>query len=409
MKVLYIHQYFSVLEGSTGNRSYWFSKKLAARGHTVVVVCGDSHGAVSGLLGSYRLGFRAGKVEDFWVVQIRVRYANALGKLGRFIAFVGFSLLSSFYVLTSRFDLLFASSTPLTVAFPAIVAKKLRRKKTIFEVRDLWPSLLVEMGAISNASAINLLLALERMAYRISDHVVTLAPGILERVQEVRGGAPGTSMISNGSDLGLFEVARDTRLQRGAFEGNRISAIYAGAHGKANGLDFLIEVAKELDLRAKGAVNIVLVGEGSEKASLRERTETFGLKSIEFRGPVEKKLLPSLFAEFDVGLQILAPLKGFHEGTSPNKFFDYIAAGLPVFTNYPGWIANLLSASGCGHVAVTPKEFAKKLEEFSLSGIERQKMGESAILLATNSFNREKLADELVNLVERVGGGTIRN
>src|SRR5690606_18982018 len=120
-------------------------------------------------------------------------------------------------------------------------------------------------------------------------------------------------------------------------------AIFTGTHGKANGLGAVIDAAAILHSRGAKGIKIVLVGDGAEKASLMERVEKEGLGSIViFHAPVPKARLAGLMASANVGLQILANVPAFYYGTSPNKFFDYLAAGLPVLTIYPGWVADLI-------------------------------------------------------------------
>lgn len=404
MRIAYVHQHFSVLGGSTGNRSYWFAKKLVERGHSVTVICGSSNGCDSGLSQPYRFALRTGFVEGLRVIQFQVRYSNGFGGWQRTLAFIAFALFATSVVLARKFDVVVASSTPLTVAVPALAAKKFRGSKMVFEVRDLWPDLLIEMGGLSDPLQIRSLYSLETFAYKRSDYVVALAPGILERVRKVRGMVEGSSLIPNGSDLELFEVTRKRRAVRikSGFDG--IKCVYAGAFGKANGLDFILEVASQIDLSGDGRVCISLVGTGSEKDRLEETATRLGLRSLNFVEPISKSRLPEFFGEFDLGLQILAPYEGFKWGTSPNKFFDYIAAGMPVMTNYSGWVSELVTSSGAGLLVSNPKKFAERLLFLSENPSELAAMGENAFKLAERQFARDTLADEFAVRIEGVSG-----
>lgn len=108
--------------------------------------------------------------------------------------------------------------------------------------------------------------------------------------------------------------------------------------------------------------------------------------------------------EVDVGLMVLANVPAFYYGTSPNKFFDYLAAGLPVICNYPGWIADLITQHGCG-IAVPPNDraaFADALLCLRSDTTSRHSLGRGARVLAESMFDRSRLADAFVDVLETV-------
>jgi glycosyltransferase involved in cell wall biosynthesis len=107
---------------------------------------------------------------------------------------------------------------------------------------------------------------------------------------------------------------------------------------------------------------------------------------------------------FDVGMMILDDVPAFYYGTSPNKFFDYIAAGLPVLNNYPGWLADMIGAHECG-IAVPPRDpqaFADALQRFADNPVERRRMGANARKLAESRFGRRTLAGQFADVLESV-------
>ena len=145
--------------------------------------------------------------------------------------------------------------------------------------------------------------------------------------------------------------------------------MFAGTHGTANGLDALLDVAGVLKERKLSNIKIVLVGNGKLKSRLTARKEAEGLDNVIFHHQVSKfKIVGLFFARANLGIQCLKNVPSFYYGTSPNKFFDYIAAGLPVINNYPGWLAQLINEHECGYVVPPddPQAFAKALEIASL-------------------------------------------
>ncbi|KZY27525.1 hypothetical protein A3726_25030 [Erythrobacter sp. HI0037] len=181
-------------------------------------------------------------------------------------------------------------------------------------------------------------------------------------------------------------------------------AIFAGAHGLANGLDAVLDAAAVLQRRGVSSIKIALIGNGMEKARLQSRAEREQLENIIFIDSVPKTQLVGLFARADVGLQVLKNVPAFYYGTSPNKFFDYISASLPVLNNYPGWLAEIIENEKCGIVTPPddPEAFANGLVILAEDRKETSRMGTRAGQLAERDFSRELLARQWALCVEGV-------
>ena len=307
----------------------------------------------------------------------------------------------------TRYDLLFATSTPLTIAIPPILTVPIRRKPFVFEVRDLWPEIPEQMGIIKNKLLLKLLYLLEGLAYRTADRVIALSPGMVEGVTRNKWTRSDVVLIPNGADLKLFVP---TQLKTPEIGGRKIERgfVFAGAHGTANGLDALIEVATELKRRKNTTCEIVLIGDGKEKPRLQRVAQERELSNIVFVPPIPKRELALLLPKFRGALMILANIPSFYYGTSPNKFFDYLAAGLPVVTNYPGWVADLISENHAG-AAVVPGDiaaFADALERLSEDSAAAARFGDNARSLAMREFDRETLAQRFVEVLEECGHPT---
>lgn len=405
MHVLYFHQHFSTPRGATGTRSYEVARCLVARGHKVTMVCGAYGAADTGLHTKPIRGMRRGVVDGIEVVEFCLPYSNRDGFLKRTWTFLRFSLRSVRFALTSRYDLLFATSTPLTAGIPGICMKLLRRRKPfVFEVRDLWPELPREMGVITNPLVLKAMDILEWMSYHTANACVGLSPGIVEGIQ--RRGIPAgrTLMIPNGCDLDLFQRGAE---QSDSFPGtsaNDLVAVFTGTHGIANGLDSVLDAAGVLRDRNRGDIRLVFIGDGKLKSRLLERAQKEQLESCIFLDPVAKTRLAKLVACTNAGLMVLSNCPAFRYGTSPNKFFDYIAAGLPVLNNYPGWLADMIQEHQCGLVVPPedPEAFADALVYLAEHPEQRHAMGRNGRRLAEQKFSRADLSNRLVDFLEEV-------
>lgn len=393
MHILYFHQHFTTPKGASGIRSYENARRLVEDGHQVTMVCGSADRGATGLDGPFEGGRREGNVDGIHVIEFDLSYSNSDGFLKRTGTFLRFALKSIGLALTRKYDLLFATTTPLTAALPGIFAKWLRRKPFVFEVRDLWPELPREMGVITNPVVLWAMGILEWMAYHSADRLVALSPGIAEGIERRGTARDRIVMVPNGCDIALFESADEPQRPAGVAQGDLL-AIFAGAHGLANGLDSVLDAAAVLKQRGRSDIRIVLVGNGMLKPKLETRASAEGLDNVIFLDPVPKADLVRLFAGADIGIQSLANVPAFYYGTSPNKFFDYVAAGLPVLNNYPGWVAGMIEEEGAGF-AVPPDDpdaFADALEAAAGDRAQLKSMGEAAKRLARRDFARDDLA-----------------
>lgn len=405
MKVLYFHQHFSTPAGSTGIRSYEMARRLIERGHRVTMVCGSYHGGATGLTGPFTGGRRSGVVDGIDVVEFDLSYSNSDGFLRRTASFLRFAMRSVVLALRERCDVVFATSTPLTAGIPGIFARWTRRRPFVFEVRDLWPELPRAMGVIRNPVVLWAMSLLEWTSYRSATRLVGLSPGIVAGITR-RGVDPErVALVPNGCDFTIFESAAEPWRPPGV-EKSDFLAVFAGTHGLANGLDAVLDAAGELQRRGRHDTKILLIGQGKLKSELEARARGEGLTNVVFHGPVDKPRLAGLMAATDLGLQILANVPAFYFGTSPNKFFDYLAAGLPVLINYPGWLAEEVQRHDCGF-AVPPDDpvaFADALERAADDPAQTKRMGERARDLARREFDRDLLAERWVRWVEAAAG-----
>lgn len=409
MHVLYFHQHFTTPDGSSSTRSYEIAKRLLTSGHRVTMVCGAAALSKSGLSGPFVRGRREGSVDRIYVIELELPYSNYDSFLWRFWTFLRFAFRSVILALRLDYDVIFATSTPLTVALPGIAARWLRRKPFVFEVRDLWPELPRAMGVIRNPLVLLMMDWLEFVAYHSATSCVALSPGIAQGI--IRRGVPQSRVATapNGCDLDLF--APDTAQAVPEIPGlpsDAFVATFTGAHGVANGLGAVLDAAAELRLRGRTDIVLVFIGDGKERPTLIERAHREDLDNCLFVNSMPKKALTQfLCRRANVGLMILANVPAFYYGTSPNKFFDYLASGLPVLVNYPGWMAEMVAAQGAG-VVVPPQDpiaFADALIRMADDPAATAGMGRRGRSLAQREFLQTTLAQRCVSVMESAAAG----
>jgi glycosyltransferase involved in cell wall biosynthesis len=298
-------------------------------------------------------------------------------------------------------DVVFATHTPLTIGLAGLTLGQYFKVPFVFEVRDLWPEALINVGALKNPLAIWWLERMAKKIYASAKQIVALSPGMREGI--IRAGVPADkiTVIPNASDLDLFSPDIDGSAQRQQLGlKDRFTAIYFGAMGLANGLEYVIEAARILAERGNNNIVLVLLGSGGKRAELEKLASKYELKNVIFSNPApNKEQLAQIVAGCEVCLTIY---RATNEHTwSPNKMFDALAAGKPVLINVPGWLGETIEKNNCGRCldARRPEMLADTLEELAANPELCRQMGKNARELAQRDFDRIKLAGLFENVL----------
>ena len=398
MHILYIHQHFSTPAGKTGTRSYEFARRWVSAGHKVTLITGCYD--IGGLESAGGL-YRRFNIDGINVVMVGTKYGNKQSYLRRIVSFISFCILSIFAGLRIKnIDIIYATSTPLTVGITAMVLGRCKRKPFVFEVRDQWPEIPIQLGVIRNKVWIKLLLRLEKIIYGYGSAIVALSPGMADSIKKVLPKQKAVVVIPNSCDVDIFKPDNDGQSVRQKFGwGNKLVLMHFGAMGKANGLDFVVNAAQRL--QTSRDVHFVLLGDGSEKKSLVEKINRLGLSNIEILDALPRTDLAGFVAACDVSMVIFAnyPLL---ENNSANKFFDSLSAGKPILLNYSGWQREILEThnAGIGCDLCNIEQFVEKVLYFNTHREQLKSMGQNARRLAMEDFNRDKLAMQALALLK---------
>jgi glycosyltransferase involved in cell wall biosynthesis len=406
LDVLYFHQYFATLRRSTATRSYELARRLVDRGHRVTIVSRDTRMLEAGRDGRPpgRLVARE-RVDGIDVLFLNIPYANRYATPVRLASFTAFTIAAGVAgALERRPDVVFASSTPLTIGIAGLATARLKRVPFVFEIRDLWPAVPVELGTLRSRPAVRSAEWLERRLYDGAKRIVVLSEGAQQDLE--RRGIPSEklALIPNAADLDVFRpgVVDEGFRARHGLEG-RFVALYAGAMGRANGLDQLVDAAEAL---RDSRVTIVALGDGGERPRLERRTRELGLDNLRFLPPVAKDELAGIVGAADVTLTIFAPYPVL-ETNSPNKFFDSLAAGKPVVVNLDGWLRRLVEENDAGAWTPggDPRALANVLAELATDPARVERMGRNARALAEREFSRDLMAERLARTLEEAIAG----
>jgi len=402
LKIVYLHQYFNTPQMAGSTRSYEMGRRLVGLGHEVHMV--TSYWQKERL--DIKKWFQSTE-EGIRVHWLPLYYSNKMSYQERIKAFFKFAWKASAKASSLESDLIFATSTPLTIALPAVYAAKKQRVPMVFEVRDLWPDLPVAIGALRNPAAIYAARKLELFAYNNAEHIVALSPGMKEGIVKRGYPAEKVTVIPNNCDLKMFDVGpqegKNLRVQHSWLK-DRPLVIYTGTIGIINGVDYLAKLASVvLDLDPD--IRFLVIGSGKDEKKLVEEAEKQGVLNRNFfiiPGGVPKNEVPAWLSASDLATSLFVDIEEMW-ANSANKFFDALAAGRPIAINYGGWQAEMLEATGAGLVldpndikssAITLAEKVRDQEWLSRAGNAARKLG-------AERFESNKLAGELEKVLLR--------
>lgn len=398
MRILYLHQYFTTPEQGGGTRSYEFARRWVSAGHEVHVlrIGSPAHGDDG--------GWRLDVIEGIHVHSLALQYSNAMGFYRRLGAFGGYAVAAAMRARGVHADAIYATSTPLTVAVPAIVASTLNHVPFVFEVRDLWPDVPIALGYLRNPLLRGAASWLERTTYRRAAHVVALAPGMRDDI--VAKGVPESkvSVIPQGCDTGVFRAADPGRARASISQiGDGPLFVYAGAIGQANGLSYLIELA-DATRSLRPTARFVVLGEGKERPALEELARARGLLGhvVFFLGSQDKHEVADWMAAATATLAFLAGPRVLWKDAVQNKFFDSLAAERPIATNNDGWQTHIAVEEGVGAM-LSPDDPGLGATQLLAMVDDREFMDavpQNCRRLAATTFNREAQAAQALEAVE---------
>ena len=396
MRILYIHQYFLIPSESAATRSYWISQELIRRGHHVIMLSATGKRHEEGVE-------MIDGIEVHYVKNPYANYMSTLRKLWSFLRFIRQAIQVAKKI--KNVDLVYATSTPLTVGYIAMRIKSRFKIPYVFEVRDLWPEFPIQIGAIRNKLAIKYLKNLEKRIYNHSEFVVALSPGMLEGVVSTGFPAEKTVMIPNMSKPDNFfphdpdpetEVKFD--IDRSCF-----NVIYFGSMGRANGLEYIIEAARICVDRGADDIRFIFLGSGTTEPVLRKMVQNYNLQNVSFFPKQNLFTVAEVVNCCDISIISFKNLP-ILQTNSPNKLFDSLSAGKPIIVNSAGWTKDLVESEHCGFYVDpdNPSELAAKLIEVKDNKYLLSEWGTNARRLSVEKYDQKVLTSRVADVLEEV-------
>ncbi len=388
MRILFIHQYFCPPNGYGNNRSYEIAKYWVQEGNEVIMLTSSAH-----FPKNHPIHHKNSHFEDIDGIQtyiLNVPYSHYFGFIKRILAFLKFYFKS--YQLIKKIektDLIYASSTPPSVGELGRIWSKKWDVPLIFETVDVWPDVPEQMKILNNQWILKYLHTKVEKIYEHSSKIIALSPDMKRQIIEHHVSESKIYVSYNGTNTDYFyPIPKNNKIPK---------VIYAGAVGKVNDVSNFIEAAKSLENQA----DFILIGNGNEALKIQKIIQKLKPLSLTWNTWIPKNEVHPYIASCDIGVSTIANYKVL-EANSANKFYDYLACGLPVVNNYEGWQKEFLMENNCGLSSKLGnlKEFIQNLEYLIGNPIVRNQMSLKARNVAVSNFHRKDLALDLLRIIK---------
>lgn len=409
MRIWIINHYALPPTRAGGTRHYQFARQLIQRGHEVIIVAANydhfshTHMPLPGKLGEMD---NTQGVPFIWIPTPAYK-GNTIARFWNMLIFSWRILQKKYLPHFSPPDVIIGSSPHIFAAFSALLLSKKMKKPFVFEVRDIWPDTLVDLGRFTpRHPLIKIMKKMEHYLYKHAKRIISLLPQAKHYLTELGVDPKHIVWVPNAVDTEMMPVNMLPEPHA------KFTLIYAGAHGLANDLETVISAARIL--QGKGLANqlqIYLVGDGPDKLRLKTLANEKGLTMVTFLDSVSKSNIYSILNKGDAYIMLLKPSPVFRWGISPNKLFDYFLMGRPVIFGVDTPF-NPVEKYNAG-ITIKPSDpDALAQAMFKLSCMSKKQlhdMGKRGKDFVLKEHHMDKLTDKLESLVNEVSSDVIPN
>ncbi len=398
MHILYICQYFPPEMGAPAARAYEFSRRWAAAGHRVTVICGVPNHPTGEVYPGYRRQWR--RVEEIEGVEVHrmwVHVAPNAGTVRRTLNYVSFGVTAVLGALRVKgADVCVASTPQFFAGLAGTVIRRLKRIPLLLEVRDLWPDSLAAVEMDAGGALMSLLRRIERFMYRSAKRIVVVSPAFRPHIEDTGIPPERIAVVPNGVNTALFQPRDAAPRKHFAFPGVAFLAGYIGTHGLAHGLESALEAARML--RNEG-VHFVFVGEGARKQALKAQAAE--LDNVHFFDRRPREIIAEMYGELDAALVLLRATPLFRT-VIPSKMFEIMGTGTPIVLGVEGQARDILDAAGAG-IAVPPEDpaaLAEALRRLRDDTALRAEAGKNAYRHVRENYDLDALARSYLTILQ---------
>lgn len=403
MHILFLTDNFPPEGNAPASRTYEHAIEWVKAGHKVTVITGAPNFPEGKVFSGYKNQLYARSTMDgIDVVRVKTFISSNEGFVLRILDFVSF-MLSSFFagVFQRKIDIVVATSPQFFTAVSGWALSVIKRKKFIFELRDIWPASITAVGAMKDSLAIKLLEKLELFLYKRADAIVSVTKSFKKELIERGIDGDKISIVLNGVDLSKYQPAQQKNIK---FANdyqltNKFVVGYIGTHGMAHALEYVIQAAEILKKHTD--IVFLFAGGGAAKQKLVDLVASQQLANVVFLPRQAKERMPDVWSLCDVSLISLRDTALF-KTVIPSKIFESMGMGLPILASIPkGEASEIIEVSESG-IICSPERADLLAEQvlFLYHNHSQRKKYQEKSLQAASLYSRDKLACSMLIIME---------
>lgn len=401
MKTIWIiNQDATTPESGYAGRSYYLSEELSNLGYKVYLIAGGYshlHFSSPEIKNEVEI-ISLSKFDFVWIKLPKYRNAHSKKRILNWFLFA-FKISKLLNHIPNKPDVIIYSSPPLIGFLGALKLKIKSGAKLVFEIRDIWPLTLKEIGGYGNLNPFILLMSwVEKLAYKKSDKIISNLSNAYHYLKGFDVRPEKFLWIPNG--ISISEINRFIPLKtqvNDLIPKDKFIVGYSGTLGAANALEFLIQASIELE--SYKDILFVIVGSGKEKQNLKSMVD--GNENIIFIDSVPKEQIHSLLSRFDVCYLGWRKHKLYEFGIGSNKLPEYLYSGKPIIHSFSGkGDLVMLANAGISIEAESVNSIVDAIIKLkAMKYIERTKLGENGRKFANSNMSYSELAKKLSEFI----------
>ncbi|MBN1664249.1 MAG: glycosyltransferase family 4 protein [Deltaproteobacteria bacterium] len=406
MRILFFSHYFPPEGNAPASRTHENASRWVKAGHQVTVItcvpnCPD---------GVVYEGYKNKLYQREFIDGIDVRRVwtyiaaneGTVKRILNYVSYMASAILFSFFV--RRPNVIIATSPQFFCGWAGAISSFLRRIPFILEIRDIWPESIVAVGALRKSLLTRFLEWMELKMYASADHIVTVGDGYRRKLLQKGVAEDKLSVVMNGINRDLFEPREPDAALKSKWkcDGKYICS-YSGTIGMACGLTIMLDAAEKLKERGIDDILFMLIGDGAMRKELTAQALQRGLDNVIFTGRQPKEMMPAFLSITDVSLVHLRKSDLFTT-VMPSKIFEASGMAKPIINGVEGFAAEFIQNAGAG-INIEPEKSDQLIDallKMKNNPVVSQSCGMSGRAYVTTFFDRDKLAQDYLNVIEKV-------